>query len=195
MLVVALAVLWLGGIAFTLAIALVALQMMREWVELRPQGTWRWKVTGTIYCALPCFSLIWLRNIDLAITLYPIAMIIATDIGAYFAGKMIGGVKLAPRISPNKTWAGLLGGMVASMLVAALLRDFVAWPYPLIAALALGSAITVLAQAGDLLESWLKRIHNVKDSSNILPGHGGLLDRMDGYVFALPIYLILLLGA
>jgi phosphatidate cytidylyltransferase len=182
MLVVATAVLWLGGMVFTLAIALVAMQMMREWVGLRPQGTWLWKIAGFTYCALPCFSLLWLRHIDLSTTLYPIAMVIATDIGAYFAGKIIGGPKLAPRISPNKTWAGLLGGMAASMIVALLTGN----------SLALGAAIAILAQAGDLLESWLKRIHNVKDSGNLLPGHGGLMDRMDGYVFALPFFLLVI---
>lgn len=190
MLVVAAVVLWLGNMIFTLTIALVALQMMREWAGLRPQGTWIWKVAGIIYCALPCFSLLWLRHIDLATTLTPIAMVVATDIGAYFVGKIIGGPKLAPRISPNKTWAGLIGGMAASACIAVLLQPYVAWPEYTVTALVLGAAIAILAQMGDLFESWLKRIHNIKDSSNILPGHGGLMDRMDGYVLALPLYLL-----
>lgn len=190
MLVVAAAVLWLGGMVFTLAISLVAFQMMREWISFRPDPSWQWKAAGLAYCALPCAALLWLRNIDLATTLTPIAMVVATDIGAYFAGKIIGGPKLAPRISPNKTWAGLIGGMAASALIAILFQPYVAWPQHTLTALVLGAAIAVLAQIGDLFESWLKRIHNIKDSSNILPGHGGLMDRMDGYVLALPLYLL-----
>lgn len=108
----------------------------------------------------------------------------ATDIGAYAAGRKIGGPKLAPRISPKKTWAGLIGGMSAAAAVAALIAATLAAPVGT-AALA-GAGLAVVAQAGDLYESWIKRRVGVKDSSRLIPGHGGLLDRIDGLLTAAP---------
>ena len=102
----------------------------------------------------------------------------ASDIGAYAAGRLIGGPKLAPRISPNKTWAGLIGGVLAAAVTSA---SFVATldgadPGP---ASLLGGALAIVAQAGDLVESWVKRRFGVKDTGTLIPGHGGLLDRVD----------------
>ena len=105
-----------------------------------------------------------------------------TDIGGYFAGRGIGGPKLWPRVSPSKTWAGALGGFAASLVVAA---GFAACGLgrtgPL---LLLGSVLSVVSQLGDLFKSAVKRRFGVKDSSHIIPGHGGLLDRLDGFVAA-----------
>ncbi len=111
-----------------------------------------------------------------------------TDIGGYFAGRGIGGPKLWPRVSPNKTWAGAFGGFAASIAVAA---GFAAWDLgrtgPL---LLLGSVLSIISQLGDLFESAVKRRFGVKDSSHIIPGHGGLLDRLDGFVAAVVVAAI-----
>ncbi|WP_316175261.1 MULTISPECIES: phosphatidate cytidylyltransferase [unclassified Bradyrhizobium] len=113
----------------------------------------------------------------------------ASDIGGYVAGRSIGGPKLAPRISPNKTWAGAVGGFAASLVAAA------AWSMAgaggLMAMLVLAAALSVVSQLGDLLESAVKRQFGVKDSSHIIPGHGGLLDRLDGYVAAIVVAALL----
>jgi len=100
-----------------------------------------------------------------------------TDICAYFAGRGIGGPKLAPRISPKKTWAGLGGGVIGALIVGGLF----AWAFDLETPFFyFGAPMAVLAQLGDLYESWVKRRADVKDSSNLIPGHGGVLDRLDG---------------
>ncbi|NNC72392.1 MAG: phosphatidate cytidylyltransferase [Sphingomonadaceae bacterium] len=133
---------------------------------------------GFLYIGLAILAIIFLREeYGIALTLWTLAIVWATDIGAYFSGKTIGGPKLAPQLSPNKTWAGLIGGMATALLVSSLIilnTDLPRWLIPVTAALA------VVAQAGDLYESWLKRRAGVKDASGIFPGHGGALDRLDG---------------
>jgi phosphatidate cytidylyltransferase len=112
-----------------------------------------------------------------------------TDIGGYFAGRGIGGPKLWPRVSPRKTWAGAVGGFAASLVVAAGFAVFgLARTGPL---LVLGAALSIVSQLGDLFESAVKRRFDVKDSSQIIPGHGGLLDRLDGFVAAVVLAAIL----
>ncbi|MFM9978912.1 MAG: phosphatidate cytidylyltransferase [Sphingomonadaceae bacterium] len=141
---------------------------------------------GIIYIALPVMALIWLRERPdgLMLALWSLAVVWMTDIGAYFAGRLIGGPKLAPAISPNKTWAGLAGGMVAALILGLV---FARWlDLPLVLA-GLSVTLAVAAQGGDLFESWLKRRAGVKDSGTILPGHGGVLDRLDGLVPAAPL--------
>ncbi len=136
---------------------------------------------GLLYAVLPAIALIFIRQQDagLSLALWTLVIVWGTDIGAYFAGRAIGGPKLAPAISPNKTWAGLIGGMIAAAIVGAGL----AWRFHLPAPLYyLGAPLAVAAQMGDLFESWLKRRSGVKDSGRILPGHGGVLDRLDGVV-------------
>jgi phosphatidate cytidylyltransferase len=114
----------------------------------------------------------------------------ATDIGGYFAGRTIGGPKLWPQVSPKKTWAGAIGGFVASLAVAA---GFAALNFgKMVPMLLLASGLSIAAQLGDLFESAVKRRFGVKDSSHIIPGHGGLMDRLDGFVAA--IVLAALLG-
>jgi phosphatidate cytidylyltransferase len=122
--------------------------------------------------------------------LFVIGLVIAVDIGAYFAGRSIGGPKIAPRISPNKTWAGLFGGIVAATIVIALVMSQLVAKGPaflqaLLYAAPIGAGIAVVAQAGDFLESWMKRRAGVKDSGKLIPGHGGLLDRLDGHLAVL----------
>lgn len=142
---------------------------------------------GLIYVGLPVFALVWLRaqgEPGLLYAFWALGLVWATDIGAYFAGRAIGGPKIAPAISPNKTWAGLIGGMVSALGFGLLLNTQLGLPF----ALALASPLlAIAAQAGDFLESWLKRRAGVKDSGKILPGHGGALDRLDGVATAAPL--------
>ena len=141
-----------------------------------------WLALGVPYLALPCIALLWLRfsqDSGANLVLWLLLVIWATDSGAFFAGRAIGGLKLAPRISPNKTWAGFFGGIVAADLVAAsgwfLLPD-----HPLLPLMLVGALVAALSQLGDLFESFAKRRFGVKDSGQLIPGHGGLLDRVDG---------------
>ena len=140
---------------------------------------------GAIYVSLPVLALLMLREAPqgLLLAFWAMALVWATDIGAYFAGRTIGGPKLAPSISPNKTWAGLCGGVLAAALFGAVMNHFgLGWRLA-----ALTPLLAVLAQIGDLYESHLKRRAGVKDSGNILPGHGGFLDRLDGLVPVAPL--------
>lgn len=147
---------------------------------------------GTVYVGLPVLSLLLIRHQHEGIlfTLWTLALVWVTDIGAYFAGRAIGGRKLAPAISPNKTWAGLIGGVVLAALFGAAMHA--AYGLPLRLTLAT-PVLAILAQAGDLYESWLKRRAGVKDSSNILPGHGGVMDRLDGLVPVAPVAAVLVM--
>ncbi|WP_419825364.1 phosphatidate cytidylyltransferase [Sphingomonas sp.] len=136
---------------------------------------------GMLYAGLPTLSLFFLHGqydgIDL--TLWTLAIVWATDIGAYFAGRRFGGAKLAPAISPNKTWAGLIGGIAAAGIVGLALAIMLRLPLRLAG---FGGLLAIAAQAGDLYESAMKRRAGVKDSGAILPGHGGAMDRLDGVV-------------
>ena len=147
---------------------------------------------GILYCGLPVLALTQLRVQDngLIVALWALALVWMTDIGAFFTGRALRGPKLAPRISPAKTWSGLIGGVLLAMLFAGLLHAYEGLPFRLLAATPL---LAVLAQAGDLYESWIKRRAGVKDSGNILPGHGGVLDRLDGLVPVAPIAALLVL--
>lgn len=193
MAIMAITCLSLGGMFFIGLVMLAALQMIREWDSLTLNENIIWRLAGLAYVALPCASLVWLRGLEggFGITLSLLLAVWATDIGAYFAGRIIGGPKLAPEISPNKTWAGLGGGIVAAALTLMIATSFSPFPATAANAFLIGVLLAILAQAGDLFESWLKRRADVKDSSNLIPGHGGLLDRVDGIVLAAPFYALL----
>lgn len=136
---------------------------------------------GALYAGLPAISLVWFRY-DVAgflAVLFILLTVWATDTGAYFAGRLIGGPKLMPRVSPNKTWSGLLGGIAAGSLVGLIFA--VVRPELSLAHMAIvGALLGAVSQAGDLLESALKREYGVKDASALIPGHGGFMDRVDG---------------
>ncbi|KRB85934.1 phosphatidate cytidylyltransferase [Sphingomonas sp. Root710] len=137
---------------------------------------------GLLYAVLPAAALIFLREQPgqgLILALWTLVIVWATDIGAYFAGRTIGGPKLAPTLSPNKTWAGLIGGMAAAAIAGAGVASLGKLP---LACWIAGAPLAAAAQMGDLFESWLKRRSGVKDSGKLLPGHGGVLDRLDGVV-------------
>jgi phosphatidate cytidylyltransferase len=145
-----------------------------------------WLAWGVLYVAVPILSLLLIRqqkDIGFVYTLWALALVWACDIGAYFAGRFIGGPKLAPVVSPNKTWAGLIGGMIAATLFAVAMHY---WCGLGKAAVLATPFLAVLAQCGDLFESWLKRRAGAKDSGTLFPGHGGVLDRLDGLVPVAP---------
>jgi len=200
MAVVVLGALWIGGGLFTALVIAAALQMKKEWDGLTANDSRRWKIAGYLYVCIPAASLIWLRNnqmmndtnAGIGLVLYVMLVVWATDIGAYFAGRRIGGPKLAPVISPNKTWAGLGGGIVAAAIAGGICSSFTHYPPSFIAAMDLAIVLAIISQCGDLFESWLKRRVGAKDSSTLIPGHGGLLDRVDGLVFALPVFALAL---
>ena len=147
-----------------------------------PVSSPKWLALGVLYVGLPCLALSWLRAMPeqgLLTLLWVLGLVWATDTGAYIAGREIGGPKLAPRVSPNKTWAGLFGGMAAAGLVGLAISVVVPDVSPWLA-MPLGAVLAVVEQVGDLFESAVKRRFGVKDSSNLIPGHGGVLDRVDG---------------
>ena len=147
---------------------------------------------GIVYVGLPVMALLVIRRQEegIVFAVWALASVWACDIGAYFTGRFVGGPKLAPAISPNKTWAGLIGGVVLASLFAASMH----FQYGLALRLTLATPmLAVLAQAGDLYESWLKRRAGVKDSGTLLPGHGGVLDRLDGLVPVAPLAALLIL--
>jgi phosphatidate cytidylyltransferase len=180
-----------GGVAFYTLVLMTAVLMMREWdamIEHRLSSAWGW--AGVAYVTATCLSFIVLRNESLTLMIYLLAVVWATDIGAYFAGRQIGGPKLAPRLSPKKTWAGLFGGMLSAVTVGGILSFFFAFPTHIFQAAVLGAALAVVAQIGDLFESWMKREAGMKDSSALIPGHGGILDRVDGLTFTAPLLVV-----
>jgi len=145
-----------------------------------------WVGAGTLYIGLPALALIWLRDDPahgLPTLLWLLASVVATDIGGYVVGKTVGGPRLAPVISPRKTWAGVAGGLAFAAAVGAVsalsIGSRAVWS---LAAASVG--VSVVAQCGDLLESAFKRHFGVKDTSAIIPGHGGLFDRVDGLIAA-----------
>ncbi|MBF0325750.1 MAG: phosphatidate cytidylyltransferase [Alphaproteobacteria bacterium] len=145
-----------------------------------------WVGLGALYTGLPAVALVWLRQdgeLGLLTLLWLLLLVWATDTGAYGAGRGLGGPLLMPRVSPKKTWAGLIGGVICAALVGAGIGLWLhgQLSFGLVAASGL---LAVVAQAGDLMESWVKRRCGVKDSSTIIPGHGGVLDRLDGLLAA-----------
>ena len=165
----------------SVAAALAAWQ--RRWCEpLRAAG-------GVLYIGVPALALVWLRGSSAAglqHLLWLLIVIAATDTCAYLVGRTLGGPRLAPRISPGKTWSGLLGGVAGAGLLGAVASH--ALGAGVMFAAAVGAGLAVVGQLGDLFESALKRRAGVKDSGRLIPGHGGLLDRIDGLVFAAPAF-------
>ena len=187
MLTVAGGALWLGGIWFDLFALLVGLACLLEFARLIAAitETGIGRVMALLLAAAYVGFAVWtLISLPIAVVLGVLGVVIATDVGAYFSGRSIGGPKIAPSISPSKTWAGLIGGMIAAGLVAGgtfvwNTGEFVLRPM-LFIAFGIGAVLAVLAQMGDFFESWIKRKAGVKDSSNLIPGHGGVFDRVDG---------------
>ena len=191
---IALAAAFLGGYYFAVLAALAAGVMFTEWRRLTDGWGLSWTVGGLFYALIPTLSLLWIRDRapqGLELLYWVFVVTWTTDIGAYFAGRAIGGPKLAPTISPNKTIAGLVGGMVSAGLASWAWVQYVMLPLPL---LWLAPLFAAAAQGGDLFESWMKRRAGVKDSGTILPGHGGMLDRLDGLVVVATLTVLCLLA-
>lgn len=141
---------------------------------------------GVLYTGLPAVALVWLRSdeaLGLQAVIFIILAVVATDIAAYATGRTLGGPKLMPSVSPGKTWSGLAGGVLAASL-AGLLFYLVAHTGAPVWLAMLGAMLALVAQGGDLAESALKRSYGLKDASDLIPGHGGFMDRMDGMVAA-----------
>jgi phosphatidate cytidylyltransferase len=150
---------------------------------------WMWSLAGAVYVAAPAVSLLWLRGGSqdgILLVAWLFVVVWMTDVGAYVAGKSLGGPKLAPRTSPNKTWSGLIGGALAAAAAGTGLVWAVDGAYSLIMVAIGGFLFAVLSQISDLVESAVKRHFHVKDSGSIIPGHGGVLDRVDGLVLTAP---------
>ncbi len=204
--------LWLGGRVWAAFVAIVALGVLWEWSTLSraivngPLSRALWLLGGVGYVGVAAWALVRIRVVSATPTFLVISVVIATDVGAYFVGRAIGGPKIAASISPSKTWAGLAGGMLAAgLFLAAYLA--VGWydlsfPYEDVSmgALALlgviiGIFTAIIAQTGDFFESWMKRHAGVKDSGTLIPGHGGLFDRADGLLaVCFVLGLLMLLG-
>jgi phosphatidate cytidylyltransferase len=203
MLAVAAGALVIGGMVLDAFIAAVTLIAFAEFVQLVRLATPSWPLravavlAGVVYFGAAAAILMGAGKFLLVMV---IGITVFTDTGAFFAGRTIGGPKIAPRISPSKTWAGLAGGMIASaawVFVWVFAMDAQElWRFDVglnlsvqntVGGIALGAFMAVVAQAGDFAESWLKRRAGVKDSSRLIPGHGGVFDRIDGLV---PVVLV-----
>ena len=145
-----------------------------------------WRPLGFVYAAVLGFGLLAIRlsgSMGLVAILFLFAVVWATDTGAFFAGRGIGGPKLWPRLSPKKTWSGAIGGLVAGVAMGAVVLA-VAGVSVSVAALVVAAVLAVACEGGDLFESFVKRTYNAKDSGRLIPGHGGLMDRVDGLIAA-----------
>jgi len=180
-----------AGVLLAFAGTLVVWQIARHHHAAAPL----WLAAGSLWVALPCIILLWLvqsGNASRGTLFWVFAVVWATDIGAYLIGRQVGGPLLAPRWSPRKTWAGLVGGVVCAALAgwvtAGVLGATTVLPLVLVSA-----GLAIVEQFGDLAESVAKRRFGVKDASSLIPGHGGLLDRLDGLLAVIPAVALLTL--
>ena len=191
---IAIGIAWLGGWPFVLFWALAACIVLWEWTQLVTRSRNAvsytdflvWMIAGLLYAGVLALAPIILRRdpaLGFVAILFLFAVVWGTDIAAYFAGRALGGPKLWAAVSPNKTWSGALGGalggVVAALLVVTVAGLVIA---PMLVLVAL--VLSIASQAGDLLESALKRQFGAKDASDLIPGHGGLMDRLDGFLTA-----------
>ena len=182
LIVLALMAAYVGGMSFAILAAAAATAIFYEWMRITRGWGLGWAIGGFAYALMAALALLWVRDRadnGLAVVIWIFLVTWATDIGAYFAGRRFGRKKLAPAISPNKTWAGLYGGIIAAAAIAGAWVGLLGLA-PVLWLLA--PLFAVAAQAGDLFESWMKRRAGVKDSGNWLPGHGGVFDRLDGLI-------------
>lgn len=183
----------IAGFSALTSAAVLALLVAIAAIGVAMRGAGQWDVAGLAYAGFSGFALAFLRDSDwsgLAAMLFLFAVVWATDIFAYFVGKAVGGPKLAPAISPGKTQSGALGGTIFGVAAGVLVAIVLGLPNLVLLAL-VALVLSIVAQAGDLFESWVKRRHGAKDSSAIIPGHGGVMDRVDGLVAAAAaLYLI-----
>lgn len=169
----------LGGIWFTTLLAVTLILMLTEWIKI----SYKKKILlifGILYISIP--MLFWLLNHNYqGLLLFILPLVWSIDVGAYVGGKLIGGPKLAPKISPHKTWSGAIAGFLSAILTYFAYIKVFNW-IPTYTNFLVTLFCAVLAILGDLLESKAKRILAVKDSGNLIPGHGGILDRLDSFL-------------
>ena len=196
-----------AGVAVAIGVSLAGTVLVFTASRREPDGEPRWLAAGTLWIALPCVLLLWLarledaglgdaglENVGRATVLWMFAVVWATDIGAYAIGRQIGGPRLAPRWSPRKTWAGLLGGVACAALVGWGTAHTLGIS-PILPLVLVSGGLAIVEQFGDLAESVAKRRFGVKDTSGLIPGHGGLLDRLDGLLAVIPaVALLTLIG-
>ena len=184
---------WKGAEFFWLLLGIAGILMAYEWFQMTSRGGAFWVLAGLVYIGVPLWALYTLRLPEDGhmIVFWLFAIVWTTDIGAYFSGRIIGGAKLAPKISPGKTWAGAVGGLALAVPIAWWFGRYLDG-MPSANWLLAAAATSVAAQFGDLAESWVKRRFDVKNSGKLIPGHGGILDRVDALLFAAPVVAVLL---
>ncbi len=168
---------WAGGLLYWLMLLAGFTGVTWEWGSMcrwRPVPLW----LGLVYVALAFASLVLLRLYGASAVFFVLVVVWSSDIGAYAVGRLIGGPRLAPSISPGKTWSGAAGGLAASIVLGGFMAGFT------VGNLVVAALLGAVSQLGDLGESALKRRYGVKDSGHLIPGHGGLLDRLDGLMAA-----------
>ena len=198
---VTLYIIWQGGLLFIGFVLLAIALSLFEWrkMALKLDRSALFMVIGVLYILVCCGSFYLLRaHFPFQATVFFILMVWASDIGAYFTGKFIGGPRMAASISPNKTWAGLLGATMAPALLSVIWATTYDWSAESLMsqmtiygfAFLVGVATGLVGQGGDLLISMMKRKSGVKDTGNLIPGHGGLLDRIDALLPNAPLFLL-----
>jgi phosphatidate cytidylyltransferase len=193
----ALVVIWVGGAPFWIVVGVVGCGLIWEWWRLMRGRGWLF-AGGLIWILVALAALLALRSDPVAgraNVIFLFVLVWASDIGAYGVGRLIGGPRLAPTLSPGKTWAGAAGGLFAATAIGLLAASTGPRSNPLTAS-GIAAFLALVGQAGDLAESAIKRSAGVKDSGYLIPGHGGLLDRLDATIAVLPAgaLLALLLG-
>ena len=193
-------IVWVGGTLFSMLMLIAAVIMAFEWCNITcmgnnnpvdPKQKQLWMSVGIAYIVISILSLMYIRSLvrgEMAV-FFLLLTVWVVDIAAYFSGKLIGGPKILPAISPKKTWAGLIGGMLAAGCVNSVIGLFVG--SPTLGMFIFGASLAVISQMGDFFESWVKRRFHVKDSGGLIPGHGGLLDRVDGLTTTAPLIALM----
>jgi phosphatidate cytidylyltransferase len=214
MMSVAIAAIWYGGYGFMALVILVGVGVLWEFSKLvfgfasSASSRALWLLGGVFYIGLACFTLLMFSApfFGMTPTVMLIAGVIGTDVGAYFVGRTFGGPKIAPSISPSKTWSGLFGGMIGASLSMMLVQAVIIWgrsdnsssdiylSYSWTTLAVAGVVLATVAQAGDFFESRMKRRAGVKDSGKLIPGHGGLFDRVDGLLAVAFVAGIIVIG-
>ena len=171
---------FVNGAVF-LALMIVALILLRV--------QFNWYAAGFIWFYFPCALIVFIREqheLGFLLTLWLLVVVWVCDTLAYLVGRTVGGMKLAPRVSPNKTWSGFIGGVSGASIVGPIL-GFYGLPGEFLELLLASAVVEVFSQIGDLTQSSIKRRFLVKDTGNLIPGHGGIFDRLDGILFAVPV--------
>ena len=180
---IAIAAVYFGGWLFAAFWAIAAAAVLWEWIGLVGLRNYAWVFAGVLYALAMFVAPVVLRTdpqLGMTAIFLLFAIVWTTDIVGYFAGRAIGGPKLAPGISPKKTWSGAIAGLAVAVVIVVLATRFV--PQAKIGALVILTVVlSIVSQAGDLAESALKRHFDAKDASQIIPGHGGVMDRLDGF--------------